>query len=314
MVFRTLLAAGGFLGAMLGGGCTSGTTPAGDTSARPNPANLIPRITQPEGKNSNLDLFIADVDSNVLIYTANIDQQDPPLLGEITQGVSRSMAVWVDRHGTLYVLNSGGSSVNISEYKRGKSIPFKTITEGLQAPSNIAVDRSGDLYVDETLSSGDVVLVYGKGAQSPTRTVTLPTSAGAGGLAFDPKGDLLVATFDVEHNTGNVYFIAPGSSKARNLNLQSPPGPSLGADRAGYVYVGDPSGTIEIYPAGKRNPVRTIDLNVDGFYTQMDVQPDGTIYWPNYDNESMFEIAPGASGASNVFSTAGSGIGAAVGT
>jgi hypothetical protein len=304
MAIRALLTTVGLIGTMLLAGCFGATGVASN----------VPPLAQRLAKASQDDLFIADVDNNVLIYTAAI-QSNPPLLGKITQGVSRSTGVYVDRNGTLYVLNFGGSSTNVTEYKRGSSTPFKTITDGLEYPASLVVDRSGSLYIAENSGSGARVAVYAKGATSPTRTIPMPAMGrfSAADMAFDPKGDLLVDTFDDESNTTVVYSVAPHSSQAKDLNLQDPPGPSLGADEAGYVYVGDHEGSIAIYAPGGTSASRTINLNVNGFYTQMAVTPNGTLYWPNYDNQTMYEIAPGASGATSVFSTAGSGVYAAVG-
>jgi hypothetical protein len=306
MAVRTLLIAG-VLASVLLGGCVA--TMGGGGSAEP--------MSLRAGVSENLvpqDLFIADVSSNVLIYTANIKKSNPPLLGEITQGVSRSTGVCIDRQGTLYVLNFGGSAVNVTEYKRGSSTPFKTITNGLDYPNSLAVDRSANLYVGQRGSSGVVVVaVYAKGASSPTRTIQVGGAGGAGGMAFDANGDLLVDVFDVKTNAAAVYSVAPGSSKAINLNLQNALGGSLGADWAGYIYVGDHEGNIAVYASGNSSIVRTINLNTGGFYAQMAVTAAGTIYWPNYQQGKMYEIAPGASGATNVFPTAVSGIGASVG-
>ncbi|HVR45016.1 MAG TPA: hypothetical protein VMT95_00020 [Candidatus Binatia bacterium] len=308
MAVRTFLIAGVLVSAMLLGGCVA--VMGGGGSAE--------RVSVQAGVSENFvpqDLFIADVSSNVLIYTANINKSNPPLLGEITQGVSRSTGVCIDRQGTLYVLNFGGSAVNVTEYKRGSSTPFKTITNGLDYPNSLTVDRYANLYVGQRASSGVVVVVavYAKGASSPTRTIQVGGAGVAGGMAFDANGDLLVDVFDVKTNAAAVYSVAPGSSKAINLNLQNALGGSLGADRAGYIYVGDHEGNIAVYASGNSSIVRTINLNTGGFYAQIAVTAAGTIYWPNYQQGKMYEIAPAASGATNVFSTAVSGIAASVG-
>jgi hypothetical protein len=325
MAVRRLMGTFGLVGIISLAGCRGGAGVGSNDyavpAAMPGGTSAIPSLGQRLAKTSQDDLFIADDHSNVLIYTADINQPNPPLLGQITQGVSRSTGVYVDRHGTLYVLNNGGSSTNITEYKRGSSTPFETIEKGLayRNPKSLAVDRSDNLYVAEDSPDGTQVevrvVVYAAGATSPTRYIALPTQSGFRGanMTFDPKGDLLVDTFDDESNTTSVYRVARGSSEAKKLNLQDPPGPSLGSDKAGYIYVGDEEGSIAIYPPGGTSASRIISLNVDGFYSQMAVTPNGTIYWPNYDNETMYEIAPEASGATNVFSTAGSGVDAAVG-
>jgi hypothetical protein len=90
------------------------------------------------------------------------------------------------------------------------------------------------------------------------------------------------------------------------------PGPSLGTDKAGDIYDGGHEGDIKVYSPGSNAPNRAINLGSNGFYSGLTVTPNGTIYWPNYDNDTMYEIAPGASGPINVFSTNGSGVDAAV--
>lgn len=326
MAIRSMLTTTGLCGTVLLAGCLGGAGTGSSESvavaAMPGGTSMIPSLAQPLAKGSHDDLFIADDAGNVLIYTANINRQNPPLLGQITQGVSRSTGVYVDRHGTLYVLNNGGSTTSVTEYKRGSSTPFETIVKGLvyRNPRSLVVDRSGNLYVAENVDDGTQVevriLVYATGAMSPTRVIVFTAQSGfrAVNMAFDPKGDLLVETFDEESNTSIVYGIARGSSQAENLNLQDPLGPSLGADKAGNIYTGDNEGSIAIYPSGGTSASRTINLNAGGFDSQMAVTPNGTIYWPNYDNETVYEIAPNASGATNVFSTAGTGVDAAVGS
>lgn len=296
--------------AVLGGCATHGGPPGA-------PLGFAPQVDAPAARvagNLQKTLFVADVDKNVLLYTANINAHNPPLLSEITQGVTRSLGIGVDhRTNTLYVVNSGGSQASIAEYKQGTSSPFKTITNGLRAPGSIAIDNTGTLYVADSTSAKAVVLVYAPNANSPSRTIDIPQASGSiGGIALGPKGALIVATFDFESQTGVVYSVAHGSSQPVNLNLQNPPGPSLGVDRAGYIYVGGHFGEISVYAPGSQSPSRFITTNVEGFYTDMDVTPNGTIYWPNFDNSAMFEFASGASGPTNSFSIAGSGIAAGV--
>jgi sugar lactone lactonase YvrE len=292
------------------GGCLGGATPV-----TPPPAAHVARPEVQAGRRAPAVLFIADVDSNVLLYPANINQKNPPLSSEITQGVTRSVGVATDRRGTLYVVNSGGSRPSIAEYKRGATTPFKTIAAGLKTPGDDVVDSAGNLYVTDQGSNGGVVLVYAPGTNSPSRTISIPRQGrqGVGGLAFDPHGDLLVNSLDAESGVAIVYSVAPGSSTAQDLNLQGlPNGAALGVDGAGNIYAGGHAGEIAVYAPGKTNPTRSINANVDGFYTQLIALPNGTIYWPNYDTSQMFEFAPGASAPTNVFATQGSGVDAAV--
>ncbi len=312
---RTTLRASAFGCVIALGGCLGG----GATGNAPMPplvkaAHVAPPAVRARQHRSSV-LFIADEATNVLLYPANIHKA-PKLLGEITSGVTRSVGVATDSHGTLYVVNSGGSRASIAEYKRGAKAPFKTITSGLNVPGFDAVDSLGNLYVADKSSSGGIVQVYSPGASSPSKTIDIPTTrnSGVGGLAFDPSGALLVNTFDVKTATSIVYRVPRGSSNPQNLNLADLPGGlSLGADKAGFIYAGGHAGDIAIYAPGSKTASRFITLSPDGFYTQMLVTPDGTIYWPDYDDDEMFEIAPGASVPTNVFATQGSGVEPAVG-
>lgn len=261
-------------------------------------------------------LFIADVNSNMLLYTANINQKNPPLLGEITQGVTRSVGVCFGS-GTLYVVNSGGSRASVAEYHRGSSSPFATITYGLDTPDACTVDGSGNLYVDDGGAGHPLIQLYPAGRTTPGKTIDLPPTGRAtapGGLVLNRRGTLFVSVFTAESETATVFRINRGSSTAKNLHLQElPAGDALGIDKAGNLYTGGHEGDMSIYAPGGATPTRFINVAEDGFYTDMTVTPDGTIYWPNYDEGAMYEFAPGAPSPTNQFATAGSGIGAAVG-
>lgn len=257
-------------------------------------------------------LYVAAQSNAVEFFPASLKAHDPQPLGSITDGITRASGLWVDKNGTLYVVDTGYPA-KILEYKKGASAPFKTITNGLYAPLEPAVDSSGTLYVDDT-QSGGVVLVYPPGAKSPSRTIQIPPHGrgGPGKMAFDKAGDLLVATFDVENNTGIVFSIPPGSSQAANLNLVNPPGSVVGTDTAGNIYVGGFEGVISVYAPGSKTAARSINAGKTGFYSSFSVTHAGAIYWPNFDNGDLFEFAPGASGPTNIF-IEGGGVDAAVG-
>ena len=266
----------------------------------------------PAGSRSKNTLFVVDLNAAVTLFPANINQKNPSPIGQITQGVTRGVGVAIGRNGTLYVSSSGGKVTNVAEYKRGSSSPFFNIFKGLYVPGLLAVDSSGNLFVAD---SGPSLLVYPPGASSPSETIKVPfvgRTPAVAGLAFDAKGDLLIGTFEVEHQLSNVYSLPPGSTQPVNLNLQSLPGGAVGADKLGNIYVGGSGGYINVYAPGSTTPSRTINAGSAGFYSELTVAPNGTIYWPNYDSNEMFEFAPGASAPTNVF-LGGGGVDAAVG-
>lgn len=293
------------------GGCAGSRSPA-----LPEAQNIFAPPAYAVAGSKQRTLFIADVNRNVLLYTANINQKNPPLLGEITQGVTRSVNVCFGG-GTLYIVNSGGSHASVAEYHRGSSSPFATITYGLDTPDACTVDRDGNLYVDDGGAGHPLIQLYPAGRSIPGKTIDLPPTGRAtapGGLVLNRRGTLFVSIFTAESETATVFRIARSSSNAKNLHLQQlPAGGALGIDEAGNLYAGGHEGDMSIYAPGSKTPTRFINVGEEGFYTDMTVTPDGTIYWPNYDEGMMYEFAPGASSPTNEFATAGSGIGAAVG-
>jgi hypothetical protein len=292
------------------GGCAGSN---GGSSAGSLPSAVSMRTVGPlvrDARGQQRLLFAATLSAVVGYFSANIHEKNPPSLGQITQGVTRSTGVFVDRTGMLYVSNETWPP-SLAEYKRGSTIPSLIITNGLYTPGSVAVDASRNLYVADG-QSGGVILVYAPGATSPSRTIQIPPQRGApGNIAFDAHGNLLVSAFDIEHLTGNVYSIAPGSSRPKNLNLQDLPGDAVGADKAGNIYVGGTDGAIAVYAPGSTSPSRWINAVGGGFYSDFAATSDGTIYWPNYSDGFIYEFAPGASGPTNTVH--GGGVDAAVG-
>ena len=103
-------------------------------------AERAPGAAHPPGKSRTL--YVAD-DTDVIVYPA--DENNPPPLRKITDGVNQPQGLAVDRNGVLYVANSLANTV--TEYRPGESHPFKTISKGIDDPSGLAVDSQGTIYV-----------------------------------------------------------------------------------------------------------------------------------------------------------------------
>jgi hypothetical protein len=303
-------------GAVMLAGCAGGGNASRDPGSSSRGTQFVPALSVPIAhRDSHFKnvLFVSDLDSNVMIYTADVHESNPPLLGEITQGITRSQSLWVDRHGTLYVLNSGDHP-NVVEYKRGTSTPFKTISTGLRTPAFVAADGAGNLYVTDNSNGNLVVLVYAKGASSPTQTIVLPSARSVGKLAFDPQGNLLVATSDFpRQSVFHVYSIPPGSSQVTDLGLQQLPGAAIATDRAGNLYVGGPQNNIAVYPPGSKTPSRTLSAPNEFYYGGITASANGTVYGPTFPGP-MNEFAPGAVNPTNIVTMQTSGSDAAVAT
>ncbi|HEY5096298.1 MAG TPA: hypothetical protein VII69_14390 [Candidatus Eremiobacteraceae bacterium] len=296
--------------------------------------SIAPQIIVPGSSFSNADpsqpdnaknvLYVSNLLSNVTLYPAGIHRSNPQPLETITDGTTRPEGMWVDRKGTLYVVNGvNGRAGNLTEYKLGKTSPNRVIRNGLTAPTAVAVGRDGTVYVNdaqETITG--VVVVYGRGQSAPERTITLPDPAYAldpGGMAFDANGDLLVATLAPETNAVHVFSIAPGSSQPVDLGLKGAGGPAIAIDGAGNLYTaGTPNdpGTVAIYAPGSTTPSRMFQLGPQiNFIT---VAADGTLYAAVLDQRTgvtgVAEVAPGASTITNLIDKGNYAYGVALGS
>jgi hypothetical protein len=262
-------------------------------------------------------VYVSNLYTNVTLYAAGTKVSDPPAIETITNGVTRPEGLWIDHKGNLYVVNgvNGKNPVNVTEYKRGQTSPYRVIGDGLTAPTAVAVGRDGTVYVNDVRQTNTgVVVIYGPGQSTPERTITLPDSAydlTAGGMTFDTEGNLLVATLAPETNTVHVFSIAPGSSTPVDLGLQNAGGPSIAMDGAGNLYT---SGTtndyvVAVFAPGATSPERTFTLDAQpNFIT---VARDGTLYVAL--QRGVAEIAPGGDSVENVIDKTNYAYGVALG-
>lgn len=270
-------------------------------------------------------LYVSNLFTSVSLYPAGIHKSNPKPMETITDGTTRPEAMWVDRHGTLYVVNgvNGRDHVSVAEYKQGETEPKRVITNGLTAPAAVAVGRDGTVYVNDVVETNTgVVVIYGRGQSMPERTITLPDFAydfTPGGMAFDAKGDLLVATLVPETNTVHVFSIAPGSSTPVDLGLKGAGGPAIATDGAGNLYtagaINDP-GTVAIFAPGSTTPFRAFQLGPQiNFIT---VAADGTLYAAVIDQRTgvtgVAEVAPGAGTITNLIDKGNYAYGVALGS
>jgi streptogramin lyase len=272
-------------------------------------------VAAARGEDSKRVLFVSNLIGSIRVYSADIHEKDPPMLRQITSGATRPEGVWIDSKDTLYAVNAanGEEPATLVEYKRGASSPFRTITNGLlYGPGAVAVANDGTVYLNtvresETGALTGAVVVYASGKTTPKETIALPEPAeyalSAGGIAFDPKGNVYVAN-EGNLDTVNVFKIAPGSSQATNLDLTSYGGDAIAMDGAGNVYAGGYAGGysgyfIAVYPYGATSPSRTIPLSFQAY--GITAAHNGTLYVVAI-NE-VVEYEPGASEPVNTIGT-----------
>lgn len=292
--------------AVLLSSCGSAPSPPMLTEAEVSSPQKGAPALRPNGQQAHTGrvLFVSNLDGNIHIYSADIHESNPPLLGTLTQGATHPQGVWIDRKDTLYVVNSEQypTQANVVEYKRGASSPFRTITDGVLAPGAVAVGRDGTVYVNTiTELDAHVVVVYAPGATTPEQTITLTSpqyGPAAGGMAFDPQGNLLVATFGNADEV-HVFKIAPGSSQATDLGLQGTGGDAIAVDGAGNLYAGGGDYFVAVYPPGATSPSRTIP---NGFAAYgLTATSNGTLYIVG--DDVVAEYPPGASKPINTIDT-----------
>lgn len=247
----------------------------------------------PDMKRRRGFVYVADDKVNAVeIYSAR--GKNPAPIGEITSGINTPDGLAVDRKGNLYVPNARSTEVTV--YKPGKMTPFKTyspgynpvyvlvggdgtvyiaqgligcicITEyahgsmtptltiplaGIGSPMAMTLDGSNNLYASLTNTT---VEKFAPGLTTGTN-LGLVGLHNPRGIAFDPKGDLLVADDPLSFTTGFVDVYPPGATKYSQqikvgpqpfqINFGSKDAKLYVAD-AGYSY----NGYIGILSAGQ---------------------------------------------------------------
>ncbi|MGB8907336.1 MAG: hypothetical protein WCC84_01170 [Candidatus Cybelea sp.] len=302
------------LSACAAGGNAPAGTPAAVGGSRVTGKPIVPATVLPsKAKRSKRVLFVSNFIGSIRIYSADIHDQKPPMLGQITQGATRPLGDWIDRKGILYVVNGEQypTQANVEEYKRGASSPFRTITNGVLSPYAVAVEKDGTVYVNSIgeLPSGGgttgMVVVYPPGDLTPKLTITLPEAAeygmSAGGITLDKQGNVYVANFG-DADVSQFFKIAPGSSQATSLGLTGYGGDAIAIDGTGNLYTGGFSGGsyfVAVYSPGATTPSRTIPLSFEAY--GLTATSNGTLYIVG-ENE-VAEFAPGASQPTNTFNT-----------
>jgi hypothetical protein len=283
-------------------GGPSSVTPVGLGSSMGGPT-VQADGTQREMGSTNRVLFVSNLIGGIRLYSADIRESNPPLLGTIATAAKRPEGVWIDRNGTLYVVDRAQypTLANLLAYKHGASSPSLTITSGLYAPAAVAVGNDGTVYVNSVKGDGTgIVVEYAPGAITPERTIILPDAGytlTAGDLAFDQNGNLFAATL-VNTTTLHVFKIAFGTSQVTDLGLQGLGGAGIGVDGHGNLYTGGLY-NVAVYAPGATSPSRTFPLNFFG--NGLTVARNGTLYVVG--NLTVAEFAPGASSPTNYINT-----------
>jgi sugar lactone lactonase YvrE len=260
-------------------------------------------------------LYVADIDGQpglgqIHVYPASM--KNPQQIRLITNGAGRPFGMFVDAKNILYVANEPNLlPASVTEFKPGASSPFFSITNFKGYPASVAADASGNVYVNESVQDEGWVQVFAPGKNVAEKSIDTGIGGYAftpGSMAFDPKGNLLIA--EQAKLALHIVSLAPGATQVTpvNLDLTNITGPGMGIDGAGNIYVAG-AGTMAVFAPGQTEPFRTISQV--GGYGLTWVTAQGAVYQAN--GESSVEVvAPGASSPTNILTCQCSAQGVAV--
>jgi sugar lactone lactonase YvrE len=187
------------------------------------------------------DLYVSDDASSVFLFKNKSYRPD----GAITNGVSDTNSVWVDRSGNVYVANL--ETVNITEFAPGASSPSCTYSSGLIDPVNVTTDSKGNVYVADFNFYARIgyIDVFPQCTDSIAKQYVI--KHGPEGVAVDARGDIFVSFFNKVKRGGFEEFVR-GDSTATLLaaSVASPGGIIL--DKQRDIIADDQRGTIVRIP------------------------------------------------------------------
>lgn len=288
------------LAAGLIAGCTNTTSapmvPNGVSGQAPPAARMSARAS------TGQVLYIADINGQpgvglIHVYTAGM--KNPQQIRTITNGTGRPVGLWVDDKNILYAANEPNKYPgSVTEFQPGASSPFFQITNFKGYPGSVAVDANQNVFVNESYSDEGWVQEFAPGSNTAERTIDTGIGGyafGNGSMAFDTKGNLIVAeSADLKLR---IVSIAPATGKVTPLNLDLDgngiTGPGMGIDRAGNMYIGSSgSSSVSVFPPGHTEPSRVI--SPVGAYGLTWVTPRGAVYQADYSEGAVIEVAPGS--------------------
>jgi sugar lactone lactonase YvrE len=283
---------------LTGAGCAGSYDRAATMPLQPTTGSQ-PQAVSPRGR-----LYVSDtLLDEIFVFPASEGAGNAPPIATISLD-GEPQGLWTDQKGVLYAVV--GESVE--EFKPGATTPFIRLSNGIEDPIGVAVDEQRTVYVSDEETTHLAILEYPHGATSPARTIllTVPKTifSFAGGLAFDPKGNLYATVFFYNVPPAHVYRIKRGTSKAVDLKLDDVATEAgLAADAAGNIYVGNEEGGIDVFAPGKTGPSRTISVGTEG-PSLFAVSRNGELYVPYqfHETNTLLEYAAGGDESVNTLS------------
>ncbi len=186
------------------------------------------------------EFFISDTSSNVFVFKNSTYAK----VGDITNGITASDGVWVDKKGNVYVANV---SSNVVEYKKGAGSPICTYSASLTDPINETTDSAGNVYITDY--QGAAVREYAQCSNTVKATFSISNPEG---VAVDASGDVFVAA------NGQFTEFISGTPHLLGATVGSSAG--LVLDNKGDLIADDQTGSIDVI----KPPYSTATVLVSG--------------------------------------------------
>jgi hypothetical protein len=205
---------------------------------------------------------------------------NPPLMGQITNGVSEPQRLFVDAKLDLYATNVGNNT--ITAYRHDTK-PFLTISNGVEGPTGLTVDAAGTVYAANT--ENETITEYPAGQTAPSLTITMPPLLTPEYLAVDRSGNLYVSVLGGSTLSGVLEF-SPGSTSGKNLGLVIGLAGALEVDRSGNIIIVDSaSNQIDVFSPGQTTPSKQIAVTAGGPFA-LSLNGDETLLYATVETSS----------------------------
>jgi sugar lactone lactonase YvrE len=235
-------------------------------------APAVPRYKAPPGHplalavRSQRFIYVADDGYGQIVIFPEAGKLRSPI-GTISTGINGPYGLYVDRHGALYVANSGSSTVTV--YPKGATSPSLTFTKDLDRPLYPVLDGRGDLFAGNA-NGGTVVEYLASGAKG--FNILQTPGVEVDGMAFDRSGTLYTAYRD-RYGQGSVEAFAAGATKGRviGMSLDQPQGVVVDSHYKVLVAETGGGGTnrIDVFPPGATKASSEVQLPGDDTPTQI---------------------------------------------
>ncbi len=211
----------------------------------------------PAGKSGGV-LYGSSYDGGFInVYPVRGNEQAP--IGQLTSGLLSPQGMAVDQHHNLWVANTNAFSV--VGFKRGSTVPFRTLDDPNYFPLSVAVDGNGTVYAANAASVNGPpgnVTVWAKGKRQPTAVLTYPNFQIVVGVAVDVANNLYVSYIPTSGPPAMVEFPA-GSQTGQPVNIQGVNEGEMTFDSSGNLVMETLQNNLGIWaPPFTSGPARTI--------------------------------------------------------